>query len=72
MQLPPDVGPLLCPYIDPEPCYSAPYPSMEMHRLLTNRKAWGRIAAVRLLDASLRIWSYVSIRMEIKLEKRKL
>lgn len=45
---------------------------MEMHRLLTNRKAWGRIAAVRIMDASLPIWSYVSIRMEIKLEKRKL
>ena len=45
---------------------------MEMHRLLTNRKAWGRIAVVRIMDASLRIWSYVSIRMEIKLEKRKL
>lgn len=45
VQLPPDVGLLLCSYIDPEHCCSAPNPSMEMHRLLTNCKAWGRIAA---------------------------
>lgn len=45
VHLPPDAGPLLYPYTDPERCYSAPNPSVEMHRLLTNLKAWPRITA---------------------------